>query len=310
MVERLRIPRDGTSHTGPAMQHFTIMGIVALGFLPTAACSLFLNSDNLQCTSSSDCNTTGSASSFTCVDGICVSADVVDLCGAYIDATVSDPAVLRTIIRDTETQVVVPDITQKLCFTRDSICAEPKDTATSNAAGEAQLTFLREDARNLVLRTEPTSIYVRSTTYFSRLEAFAGSKSFSFDVGSRAYVDTAVLLVTGKPRDPTKAILVANVNDCLNNQGPTGAAGYTFQLVRLDEAPSENRFNYGANGFPSSSADRTSDDGWALLLNESPGFVSITATKADSGLVVAGPVSVELIAGEISAVWIVPQSQS
>jgi hypothetical protein len=287
------------------MRNLFITVTSSLGLFWATSCSLLLDSDGLQCTSSADCNTNASGIGFACIDGICIGNQVSDLCGARIDAHVGSPRALNTVIRDTSTLVATPGIVQKLCFARDSACREPVASAISNANGEAELPYSQGTSGDLFLRIDVPPEYLPNRLFFSRLEAFSGPHPFASDIGSRAYVEGTYPLIAGAPYDPTKGTIVVNISDCIDQQFPVGLAGFTFDIVRLDGQPVTNRLGYGVNGIPSQIADRTVD-GFAILPNADPGFYSVSAINPGSGEVFAGPLSIELSADEVGAAYLVP----
>jgi hypothetical protein len=276
-----------------------------------ASCSLLLSPTGQQCVASADCNSSDSAQAFECVAGLCVEATTPGrACDDFINANITDPPTLRFIVIDSQTGRPVADAVADLCFIRDVQCSEPIATALSDNEGRIALPYDRADGDLLVVRTRPQQRYFEDGVVSTNLDAFAAESGFALQVLPIALVESLFLPLFGKARDPARALLNLVALSCTLPTSLELTPGIVFEYERLDDQSPEGQLAYGVNGFPSRSADKTTADGFAMLVDEKPGFISMTAKYAATGEVFAGPFTHEIAANEFRTILFVPRVAS
>jgi hypothetical protein len=271
-----------------------------------SSCSLALDTGGVQCSTTADCPRAAAGSSLVCLEGVCVSAAQGALCDAYIDANVSDPAVVLNVITDSASRDPVQGVTQSLCRSNDPECLAPIDSNVSDRTGTVRVSFPLQQARDIFARLSPPADYYPDRRVSNRIETFAGEVVENASINRRSVANTLILKATGQPADPSKAQLIIAFYDCPGAGPPVLTSGIQAEFERLDGAPSSNRLLYAVDGIPSESADR-SFDGWAWLLNEAPGTIRLRAKDATTKAPFANPVDITLVANEAATVLIVAE---
>jgi hypothetical protein len=311
-------------------------GAGAASMLALASCSLVLDANAPQCSTTDDCVARGAPfASTTCVDSRCVSAPPIT---ALSDADAAAPAAQEDLsdpwrcaghvtwpeqapdpLVDTETFAnfangqAIAGLSVDVCRRPDVECVSPLATVVTNAMGEASLPITNGFAGYLQLKTPPASfpglmptilpyIYPAGVDRSMKNQLCGGCvpvtiATTSVLVASKSNV-AALVAVASATLEPSRGLILAYVGDCDNQI----AKGVQLEVEQADERSSRYYFQ---DGLPNTAAKETTEGGLAGFVNVPPGVVSITSKLASTGQVI-GTRTVLVRAGTLTVFFFPP----
>jgi hypothetical protein len=252
-------------------------------------CTVLTTLDSEQCTTDADCLARGPDFEGTvCVEKVCQAAAPVEdpewACVGQVAAPSNAPYTAKLVVIDAVTQKPLPDASVKLCAKLDPQCATPIQSLTLAADGSVSLT-VPSDANDYLL---------------IELAGYVPLLSF-IDPGGALPTITAALVTTagsaalnqtvGVTADPEKGSIYVSVTNCLQER----AEGVH---VDLDPLGSATPF-YSIASALSKTATETDGRGSAGFINANTGVVTLTATVASTGEVLA-QVTTLVVAGAVT----------
>ena len=279
-------------------------GWIALCTLGTA-CSLLVNADQAQCTTTEDCVSRGTAfAGSTCVEGKCAVAPFRDA-EVTADAGTTDSGTVGTgpwdcvghvtwPAQDVSSTIVLtesfsnfvddkpfPGLSLQACLRADVNCETPFSTATTNANGDANLT-LPKGFSGFILMDPPdpgpsASDSERTTSLLIHEvppPTLSGPAPRTRPLSMASL--KALASFVGETLDPEKGQLTLAMRDC-NLQIAQG--------VSISISPNDGIAKplYLSGSIPDPAATSTKADGLAGYANVQPGLVTITATLEATG---------------------------
>jgi hypothetical protein len=252
-----------------------------------------------------------------CVNGICLDECAVGQdwsCVGHVSWPVPTAATITgnlTVVDATAQSVVLPNLTVSACFTETPGCNPPiAGPVTTDANGVAAITLpmdTQEGRRGFIgyfLVTDTTSHADPVDAYLPTL-VFPGAPITQDGAARRVLATTlretnTIANSVHLAVDASRPSLVVTATDCAGSPAP----GITFAV---DDADSETLTVYTSFGIPSLALTETDQTGTAII-GDLPhaGLVRVTATRADTGAVVADQQALAVV-GQLTIIVLEPQ---
>jgi len=307
----------------------------AAGILALASCSLVLEPNTPQCSTTDDCVARGAAfAATTCVDSRCAAkAPVTTLsvdagppeapydpadpwrCVGHVTwpTPTTEPLVDREVFANFVDGRAVSGLTVEVCARADVGCTSPLATVVTDASGAAALPIAKGFAGYVQMKTPPASFpellpmivaYVvppgLDPTATSQLcVACRASSAVGEAIPVLSKRDaTALSAAVSAVLDPSRGLLFARLGDCDGHITP----GVQLELEQADEKTTRYYFE---DGVPNLTSTWTTETGLAGFVNVRPGLVSLRARLASTGQLI-GARTVLVRAGTLSALYFPP----
>jgi hypothetical protein len=236
-----------------------------------AACTLTVNADRVQCSTSADCVSRGGAfANARCVDSVCKADPAWECLSAQATPSTQNPPFrIAVTLRDLITQMPVANAQVKLCRKIDVDCATPAGTAVSDGSGGVTFSVDMIDfAAYLAVQADG----IVPTLYFFN-PPIDHDQAVLISLASPA-ANVGLLLQLGRQPIPGHGNVVILAADCTG----APAAGVSYATTSGDGMTSSF---YTVKSLPTVTATATDADGYGGLVNVPVGAATVTASLAN-----------------------------
>jgi hypothetical protein len=278
--------RHGRAHT------FSRQLLVAAASLSLANCSVLVEADREQCSTTQDCVNRGPAfARSVCSDALCVQDPVWGCVGSVVwpsppPMPSPEKVTVKLALSNLLTKAVVPGATARVCGKLDSKCDSPlQSDIISDESGILTVVVDKFFDGYLEIRYQVPPLFMAETMYFfnppvekDRMIPFIPLVPFE---AIEVFAD-----VLGMMPKLDRGTVIGLSSDCSGN----GAEGIELLVDASDEF---TKGFYMVQGFPSLNATKTDSSGQGGIANVVSGARFVSGRRTDTGEVI-GTVSVQV----------------
>jgi hypothetical protein len=267
-------------------------------------CSLIVDSDRQQCSTSAECTETGGNSALACIDGICLEAEpdagpstAADWsCLGSVAEPTNSPITFRILVTDFVRRTPIEEVQAKLCGRLDVDCSTPVEGAISELEAGILAVTTRANFPGYIQVESPGKLpTLAMLNPYINVNA-DGPRDVEVPLAT-ANVIRAISSVSGVPADLDSGVVSGAVRDCQLEL----AAGARMNFEGM--SANSVQFVYEVNGLLAVGSETTST-GLFGAVNLPPGFGKLTATTANETRI--GGIGFLLRPGHVTVLNLVP----